>query len=290
MTTRAVFIGASNVIVGTWPEKLSKAEGWVSHNYARSSTYFNETDMSFLIQLQKAIDDPSFSNSEVKYVFVAGGGNDIRSYNSVKYSAWKFHGLADNAFPNARIISIPALWNDNGIHSFLPQVASEMRLASLGHGHEVIWQAWTWLLGHPEWMDGVVHPNALGYDQFVKHIRSYLRGDSVTVEYPNTYTLPSGVKAHSRGTVRCICINGIVYLTARLEKEGGFKFGETVMILPPWAAASQGSNPRPIAGGLNAMDRHAGFYVYSDGRVTLRSAEDISTEINIAEASWPIGM
>lgn len=290
MTTRAIFIGASNVVVGTWPEKLSQAEGWVSHNYAKSSTYFDQTDMSFLIQLQKAIDDPAFANSDVDFVFVAGGGNDIRQYISVAAAAKEFHQKADVAFPNARIISIPAPWNDGGVHPFLSRVANEMRNGALAYKHEVIWQAWTWLIGHPEWMDGSVHPNAYGYNQFVKHIRAYLRGDPVTVNYPNTYTLASGVKAHERGTVRCVCIDGIVYLTARLTKDTGFKFGETIMTLPSWAAASQSENPRPIAGGLTSMDRHAGFYIYSDGRVTLRAAGTIEHEINISEVSWPIGM
>ena len=295
MVQRAVFVGASNVTPGTWPEKLSKAEGWVCHNYAVGGTYIDwpERGNSFIMQLEKAISDPNLPNEEVAFVFMAGGGNDCRALRDVWIGAFNWHHKAQAAFPNARIISIPMLWNTGGIHYRLTHVADQMRRAAEAWNHEVIWHAWEWLMGMGEqYMADSTHPSDLGYDIFVDMIRKHLRGETTAVNHPDEWTIPDGLERHSRGIVQRVCIEGIVYLTARIVKPGGrFSLGETILYVPEWAAASHSDLPRPIAGGLSAMDRHAGFYVYPDGRVTIRSSEaGGASEVNIAMTSWPIGM
>lgn len=293
MTTTAVFIGASNVRTGTWPERLCADLGWECHNFAASGGGIS-TGL-FTGHLDRAIASTAFRNQDVDYLFIAGGGNDIRSGVSVEPRISALHAKALKHFPYARVISIPGLWGTGAAHPNLSRVVNEMRNAALAHGHEVIWQAWTWLMGRDasHMVPGdAVHPSYKGYTIFINQIKDYLKDSAMSVNHANQFTLGPNIQEHSRGHAQCICINGIVYLQGRFVKKDGsaFKLGDVVMTVPGWAAASIGGDPRPIAGALTSMDRHAGFYVYSDGTVKVRTADTGEKEVNIPATAWPVGM
>lgn len=297
---RAVFIGPSNVVPGTWPEALGAEMGWTVHNFAVGGTGFGHgAPDTFEQQVIKARDSAAFPNSEVGFVFIAGGGNDVRAsyggtFNATTHRVDAAFAAAKAAWPNARIITIPVLWGAGGVHQHLYRGANVIRASAEAHDVEVIWHAWEWLIGFPGSMADAVHPNATGYATFRRYIKKYLRGESTAVNHFGALTLASGISQHSNGIARVTCIDGVVSLEARVIKNtGSWAIGDVIGTLPAWASASQDDHNRGFTGGQNAYDRAAGFYIYpASGQVQIRGAEPAITsrnEANLGPVTWPIG-
>lgn len=300
----AVFVGASNVVSGTWPEALSARFGWTARNFAVGGTGFGHgAPNSFEQQVMQASESSAFANDTVDYVFIAGGGNDIRASYGGTFSADTHRvnaclDLARASFPNARIIVIPSLWGDKGLHPNFWRVTNAIADSARARDIEVIWHAWQWLIGFPTHMADTVHPNELGYDRFVEFISKYLRGESTSVNWTGDVNLASGVQAHANGVSRVTCVDGVVSLEIRgIRSVGNWTHDQDVAQIPLWAAASaltvSGSeHNRAIAGGTNAVDRAAGFFVYPSGMVRIRGIEPSVTErdeFNIPVTMWRIG-
>ena len=286
----AGFVGASNVATGpgSFPEKLCNVMGWTCVNVAVGGTGFTHGSRPWLQQAQDLAAECGPDQPDI--IFVAGGGNDIRAGVSVKTEAALVHQYLAVNFPNARVISVPGLWNAKGVHPNLSRVVHEMREAALNVGHEVIWHAWEWLIGRPECMEGEIHPNSAGYDVFVRMIRHYLQGGSTAAQWADGIQLAPGVALHSNGVAQCICVDGIVYTQLRVVRTSGtFSLGQTIATVPAWAAASRSSRPRGIPAALAAWDKPAGAYIYPDGRETIRgSGVTSATEVSVF-AAHPIG-
>ena len=108
----AVFVGTSNVDdrPGSWVAKLCTKRGWTKKNYAVGGMGYNfNTSNSFDKQLDRAIADTSFANTDVRFVFICDGANDARSGLSVFAAAGALVTKAKANFPNARIIILPVL-------------------------------------------------------------------------------------------------------------------------------------------------------------------------------------
>lgn len=186
----AVFIGSSNVAPGTWPEQLSARMGWTVKNFSLGGGGFtSDIGNKFITQINGAIGDTSYDHSNVKFVFLADAGNDIRALRSVASEAPAVIQAAKTAYPNARVIILPALWGyaaDNTIPSrmlnVLP-VAEELREFARTYGADFIDFTWLW-----NWDDSAmmmpseVHYTPTGFTRIARYVESYMRGNSPRVD------------------------------------------------------------------------------------------------------------
>lgn len=186
MASQAVFVGTSNVIPGTWPEKLSQKMGWTPRNYAVAGMGYTFTGGdSFKVQLQRAAADPAFRNDTVAFVFIADGANDARANSDVSLAAPDTIAYAVTTFPLARVIVLPALWTNSSVdlipenRAHLMRVVNTLRTAAVTCGAEYIEGSWSWMLDEPNMVKpSEVHFNAAGYDRIVAWVQHYLRGSS----------------------------------------------------------------------------------------------------------------
>lgn len=182
----AVFIGSSNAAAGTWPEIFCTRQGLECYNYSVPGGGFTSAlPGRFDTQIATAIADSSCDHGAVKFVFIVDAGNDIRATNSVAAGAPGVFAAARAAYPNARVIVIPALWGiaaDNawgGRIASVTQRAQELREAALPFGVEIVDYSWTWHYDDPGWMKpGEVHYTPAGYMRVVQFVEKYLRGES----------------------------------------------------------------------------------------------------------------
>ena len=192
----AVFLGTSNVALttSTWPATLCARMGWTERNFAKGSTGFDQADWSnankFPEQMTAAINDPSFNNLDVGYVFVADGGNDARNDKTVTTAATTVFNAAKTAFPNAKIICVPMLWGPNAEYNDLPlnwsrmtRVVKELRQVCLDLNVPFIEDTWTWHHGNTAAMiAGEVHYNATGNKIIADRVQQFIqKGDATPV-------------------------------------------------------------------------------------------------------------
>lgn len=190
--TDAVFIGTSNVVTGTWPEKLATKMGWTARNYAVGGMGFtigNLTTERFSAQLTRAVMDPAFNNADVGFVFVCDAGNDARSLADVETAADAVIASAVTNFPNARVIVLPAIWSNNFIDAdpaglgpsrrkYLMRVVNQLKKSAARHGAEYVDGSWTWFMDEVSTLvkPGEVHMTPAGYDRIVDWMSMFLRG------------------------------------------------------------------------------------------------------------------
>ena len=234
----AVFLGTSNVALttSTWPATLCARMGWTERNFAKGSTGFDQADWSnankFPEQMTAAINDPSFNNSDVGYVFVADGGNDARNDKTVTTAATTVFNAAKTAFPNAKIICVPMLWGPNAEYNDLPlnwnrmsRVVKELRQVCLDLNVPFIEDTWTWHHGNTAAMiAGEVHYNATGNKIIADRVQQFIqKGDATPVldwvpvparaGYATAATGSSrGLSVSRRGSV--VHIDGVMRTTA----------------------------------------------------------------------------
>ena len=192
----AIFVGTSNVALttSTWPATLCARMGWTERNFAKGSTGFDQADWSnankFPEQMTAAINNTSFNNSDVGYVFVADGGNDARNDKTVTTAATTVFDAAKTAFPNAKIICVPMLWGPNAEYNDLPlnwnrmtRVVKELRQVCLDLNVPFIEDTWTWHHGNTAAMiAGEVHYNATGNKIIADRVQQFIqKGDATPV-------------------------------------------------------------------------------------------------------------
>lgn len=177
----AVFIGDSyaygNTIDDpsqTFPRLICAKLGVTCKNFATGGSgfiYGNTVNIDFNNQLQNAIADDTFDNDKVSYVIISGGRNDATNLENQPYfdiytAVTTLLTNAENAFPNAKIIVVPMLYDAN----ILPRPGytwyCQLMKAALGTGHKAVWvkNAYAWLCGKFGCInqDGI-HPNVEGH-------------------------------------------------------------------------------------------------------------------------------
>lgn len=177
----AVFIGDSyaygNTIddpAQTFPRLICAKLGVTCKNFATGGSgfiYGNTVNIDFNNQLQNAIADDTFDNDKVSYVIISGGRNDATNLENQPYfdiytAVTTLLTNAENAFPNAKIIVVPMLYDAN----ILPRPGytwyCQLMKAALGTGHKAVWvkNAYAWLCGKFGCInqDGI-HPNVEGH-------------------------------------------------------------------------------------------------------------------------------
>ena len=106
---------------------------------------------------------------------VSGGRNDLSAYGTnpaaVQQAINDTFTTLRQGLPNATIIAVTPLWDATTPSTKFPTMGQWIQDAGTGAGATVVPDAWTWLVGHPEWISADnVHPNDLGHQQIAQHV------------------------------------------------------------------------------------------------------------------------
>lgn len=119
----SLIIGSSNAEPHGWPngvwEKWLRGKGEIPHNYGYSGGGFTSTsDNNFNTQLDRAISELDGEIAkQVGQIYIIDMLNDIRGQNDIRNSASSFITRATKKFPNAKIYSIPVLYNEHSLNN-----------------------------------------------------------------------------------------------------------------------------------------------------------------------------
>lgn len=119
----SLIIGSSNAEPRGWPngvwEKWLREKGEIPHNYGYSGGGFTSTsDNNFNTQLDRAISELDGEIAkQVGQIYIIDMLNDIRGQNDIRNSASNFITRATKKFPNAKIYSIPVLYNEHSLNN-----------------------------------------------------------------------------------------------------------------------------------------------------------------------------
>ena len=119
----SLIIGSSNAEPRGWPngvwEKWLRGKGEIPHNYGYSGGGFTSTsDNNFNTQLDRAISELDGEIAkQVGQIYIIDMLNDIRGQNDIRNSASSFITRATKKFPNAKIYSIPVLYNEHSLNN-----------------------------------------------------------------------------------------------------------------------------------------------------------------------------
>ena len=167
----------STTAQNTWPYWLHQYIPTLTlKNYAVSGAGFNVDTRTFINQINRANTDSTLDKSKVKLAVLAGGRNDILTYNNAKTKIQECVNQMITIFPNAQILIVPMLYDDG----YVPAESRE-KLAGLTHGAELITNhtpnaetlkfAYTWLKGEKDSVGSdSIHPNQLGAQTIAKYI------------------------------------------------------------------------------------------------------------------------
>ena len=167
----------STTAQNTWPYWLHQYIPTLTlKNYAVSGAGFNVDTRTFINQINKANTDNTLDKNKVKLAVLAGGRNDILTYNNAKTKIQECVNQMITIFPNAQILIIPMLYDDG----YVPAESRE-KLAGLTRGAELITNhtpnaetlkfAYIWLKGETGSVGSdSIHPNQLGAQTIAKYI------------------------------------------------------------------------------------------------------------------------
>ena len=167
----------STTAQNTWPYWLHQYIPTLTlKNYAVSGAGFNVDTRTFINQINNANTDSTLDKSKVKLAVLAGGRNDILTYNNAKTKIQECVNRMITIFPNAQILIVPMLYDDG----YVPAESRE-KLAGLTRGAELITNhtpnaetlkfAYIWLKGETDSVGSdSIHPNQLGAQTIAKYI------------------------------------------------------------------------------------------------------------------------
>lgn len=213
----------------TWTYQLGQIGGYVIKNYAVSGAGFNYSQALMLTQLQNAIADKTLDHSNIKALVVAGGRNDIMSFDTASSRAFLFVQTALSAFPGIPVYVVPMLYDWNGLDdNGRAKAAGIADGASRAGGCVVNW-AWTWLIGEQSQFqgNGDIHPNANGARTMASYINSALNG-SYSGRHMITNTKWNGAPIVFEGR------GGTVTVQLSGDMSSGASYSDFVSV-PEWA-------------------------------------------------------
>ena len=290
----AVFIGSSNSTTNTtWPQTLSNRLGVINHNYSIGGGGFTSNSSSrFDTQMQNAINDTSFDKSRVMYVFICDAGNDIRATNSVTAFVPTVLAMAKTAYPNARVIVIPALWGRDSANLIPGRVASitkradEIRQACIAARCEMVEYSWTWHWDDAAWqLPGEVHYTPAGYSRIADFMERYVKtgeGDSprgweFAAPKPAVNSANARVKAKRDGNL--ITIEG----TLEVTNPSGIALDVEIGQLPPGLGCGAYSVKIAVISNSDRLARSV--EIYQSGLI--RSFGTLSSGVHNFNSSYP---
>lgn len=209
----------------SWAVQLAGLLGADLHNYAwAGSGYLTAADHNFQAQADQAARDTSYDHNRVQYVVIAGGRNDIGDTKAISQAISQTAGTLANAFPHARIIFVPMLWDWKPCGGYWRSAeAAGTQLAGISRRSEFIPWAHTWLLGYNTYFSGTdIHPNAEGSMVIANYIRLYIEGKyhgryaSAVVKAPGntglwalSITGNGGMVSYSMGVADRVTVNQV---------------------------------------------------------------------------------
>ena len=161
----------------TWPYWLHQYIPTLTlRNYAVSGAGFNVDTRTFINQINTAYTDDTLDKNQVRLAVLAGGRNDILSYNDAYTKIQECVNRMITIFPNARIIIAPMLFDAGFIDA-----NGRNKLAGLTNGADTITThtpnaetlkfAYLWLKGETNSIGSdKIHPNQLGAQTIAKYI------------------------------------------------------------------------------------------------------------------------
>ena len=164
----------------SWAVELQKLiPNSVLKNFSVGGAGWNVDTRTFMAQLQNAISDDSISKTDTNVIIVcAGGRNDILTDQSASARGVEWAAAARAAFPVARIIVVPLLWDSSPTTGDVRAKYNGL-MYGLAHqgGVELVNYAYTWLKGTPDQIqsDGI-HPNQSGCITIASYMMSAIKG------------------------------------------------------------------------------------------------------------------
>lgn len=162
----------------SWAVQVATKLGWTLKNYAIGGSGYIEPNTTYQSEFNSAHQDHTYAHEKVSLVIIGGSRNSNDGYDgSIKIAATALFQQCINEYPNARIIAIPMLWDNNTVSDYWRYNAGEIEQAAIENGIESIPWAWTWNMGKPENIkNDKIHPNEKGTTIIRNYILRYLTG------------------------------------------------------------------------------------------------------------------
>ena len=162
----------------SWAVQVANKLGWTLKNYAIGGAGYIEPNTTYQSEFNSARQDRTYAHEKVSLVIIGGSRNSNDGYDgSIKIAATALFQQCINEYPNARIIAIPMLWDNNTVSDYWRYNAGEIEQAAIENGIESIPWAWTWNMGKPENIkNDHIHPNEKGATIIKNYILRYLTG------------------------------------------------------------------------------------------------------------------
>lgn len=162
----------------SWAVQVATKLGWTLKNYAIGGSGYIEPNTTYQSEFNSARQDHTYAHEKVSLVIIGGSRNSNDGYDgSIKIAATALFQQCINEYPNARIIAIPMLWDNNTVSDYWRYNAGEIEQAAIENGIESIPWAWTWNMGKPENIkNDKIHPNEKGTTIIRNYILRYLTG------------------------------------------------------------------------------------------------------------------
>ena len=162
----------------SWAVQVANKLGWTLKNYAIGGAGYIEPNTTYQSEFNSARQDNTYAHEKVSLVIIGGSRNSNDGYDGkIKIAATALFQQCINEYPNARIIAIPMLWDNNTVSDYWRYNAGEIEQAAIETGIESIPWAWTWNMGKPENIkNDHLHPNANGTTIIRNYILRYLTG------------------------------------------------------------------------------------------------------------------
>lgn len=162
----------------SWAVQVANKLGWTLKNYAIGGAGYIEPNTTYQSEFNSAHQDRTYAHEKVSLVIIGGSRNSNDGYEgSLKIAATALFQQCVNEYPNARIIAIPMLWDNNTVSDYWRYNAGEIEQAAIENGIESIPWAWTWNMGKPENIkNDKIHPNEKGTTIIRNYILRYLTG------------------------------------------------------------------------------------------------------------------
>ena len=162
-----------------WPTVLNSrlGEDSVLHNYCVAGSGYIAPNSTYQSELITAKADASYDHNAVGLVVIAGSRNSNDGYGgTLKAAATTFYADVRREYPNARIITIPMLWDWTPVSNYWRYNSAVCLAAARETGIEAVPWAWTWNLGNENFFaSGDIHPNATGTDVIVSYMLDFIR-------------------------------------------------------------------------------------------------------------------
>lgn len=162
----------------SWAVQVATKLGWTLKNYAIGGSGYIEPNTTYQTEFNSAHQDNTYDHNKVSLVIIGGSRNSNDGYSGkIKTAATALFQQCINEYPNARIIAIPMLWDNNTVSDYWRYNAGEIEQAAIETGIESIPWAWTWNMGKPENIkNDKIHPNEKGTTIIRNYILRYLTG------------------------------------------------------------------------------------------------------------------